>query len=515
MSSTTIRYIGLVALLLITGSADVGAVLRHNEQAVVVSGTPGGRVRAREMPREVGNGQYRMGGFIEWVSEGTRMKFHEKREFKIGEAEIWVRVDLPGGKEAWISGRYLDQTIARDRLVVSSNRINVRNQPSAKSEKIATLKKGDALGRVRKQDNWYLGVLPDGRKRGWVHKDLVRLDALAPEEKAPAPEQETEPEPEKPEVDYRAVAQKALDAGRTEDAIEAYRNALEKEPNNGILHFDLGKLLDKVGKPEQAIPHMRKAIDGRPARPEAEFTLKRLLKEREAGQSEDDPSVASEVEDDEFAEDGEAESTPIYEVLADNAVYILPTALVCAIAFVVVLVVLFRRRGVSTSSPSFRRRKADGGFDDVLKYAVEKRPVIREIEEAEKKLTEMDEALNKRFASFQEKDESGRPRLPPGESAERLIKRVDSLRKTILNQEERSRIYSDLVVLQNEKISALDDEIDALKKLIQLDYRETKTGASGKPAVAQTAVAAVEAVAAAVAAKSRPDAAKASDEKKA
>ena len=502
MSNFYIRCIGL-ALLLISGSADVGAVLLHNEQAVIVSGTPGGRVRAREMPREVGDGQYRMGGFIEWVSEGTLMKFHEKREFKIGEGEIWVRLDLPGGKEAWISGRYLDQTIARDRLVVSSNRINVRNEPSAKSEKIATLKKGDALGRVRKQDNWYLGVLPDGNKRGWVHKDLVKLEALAPEEKAAkAPEQETEPEPEKPEVDYRAVAQQALDAGKTADAIEAYKKALEEEPNNGILHFDLGKLLVKVGKPEQAIPQMRKAIDGRPARPEAEFTLKRLLKEREAAQSEGDPSVASEVEADEFAEDEEPESTPIYEVLADNAVYILPTALVGAIAFVVVLVVLFRRRGVSTSSPSFRRRKADGGFDDVLKYAVEKRPVIREIEEAEKKLTEMDEALNKRFASFQEKDESGRPRLPPGESAERLIKRVDSLRKTILNQEERARIYSDLVVLQNEKIGALDDEIDALKKLIQLDYRETKAGPSGKPAVAQTA-----------AAKSRPDA-KASEEKK-
>ena len=113
----------------------------------------------------------------------------------------------------------------------------------------------------------------------------------------------------------------------------------------------------------------------------------------------------------------------------------------------------------------------------MLKYAVDKRPVIREIEEAEKKLREMDEALTKSFASFQETDEDGRPRLPPGQSAERLLKRVDGLRKTILNQEERARIYSDLVVLQNEKIGAMDDEIDALKKLIQLDYRDTKGGA--------------------------------------
>ena len=118
--------------------------------------------------------------------------------------------------------------------------------------------------------------------------------------------------------------------------------------------------------------------------------------------------------------------------------------------------------------------------------------MIREIEEAEKKLTEMDQALNKRFATFQEKDEEGRQRLPPGESPERLLKRIDSVRKTVLNQEERARVYADLVSLQNEKIAALDDEIEALKKLIQLDYQDPKSGgvkskkAAPRPASRQT-----------------------------
>jgi len=42
----------------------------------------------------------------------------------------------------------------------------------------------------------------------------------------------------------------------------------------------------------------------------------------------------------------------------------------------------------------------------------------------------------------------------------------------IVNQEERAQIYADLVVLQNEKLAALDEEVDALKKLIQIDYQE-------------------------------------------
>ncbi|MEE2752879.1 MAG: SH3 domain-containing protein [Candidatus Latescibacterota bacterium] len=401
------------------------------------------------------------------------MKFLEKRNFG---KETWVRVDLREGKEAWISGRYLDQTIARDQLIVRPANVNIRNRASRNSDKIGLVKKGDILGRVRKQDRWYLAVLPDGKKRGWIREDMVRLEALAPEkapeEKEPA-QAEPAPEQEKPAVDHRAVAQRAVDAGKTDEAIVAYRKALEKEPTNGILHFELGKILDKAGKPEQAIPHLRQAIEGRPARPEAEFTLKRILKDREAvGQA---LVVAGETLENANPVDGESEvGSPVLEVVAENAVYILPAAAIGSMAFIVVLAVLYRRRRIGVSSPSFRRRKADGGFDDVLKYAVEKRPVIRKIEEAEKKLSEMDAALNKRFATFKETDESGRPRLPPGESAERLIKRVDALRQTILNQEERARIYSDLVVLQNEKITALDDEIDALKKLVQLDYRDTR-----------------------------------------
>ena len=464
-----IRLLIWVGVVFLAVYAEAPAALRHLDQAVVVSGTPGGTVRMRTIPVARSGGTWGMGAILGRAKEGQTFKFLEKREF--GNQGIWVCLEREDGTEAWVSGRYLDQTIARDRLVVRPNTVNVRNRASRNSDKIGAVRKGDVLGRVRKQDNWYLAVLPDGEKRGWIREDMVRLEALAPEEQ-PAKVEEA-PEPEKPKVDYRDVAQEAVDAGKTDEAIAAYRKALEEEPNNGVLHFELGKLLDKAGKPEQAIPHLRKAIKGRPARPEAEFTLKKLLAERKQAAAGAAPASEEPLDPE---EDVEADS-PILEILADNAIYILPVTAIGSLAFIAVLGLLYRRRRMSATRPSFRRRKPDGGFDDVLKYAVEKRPVIREIEEAEKKLREMDEALTKRFASFQETDEDGRPRLPPGESAERLLKRVDGLRKTILNQEERARIYSDLVVLQNEKIGAMDDEIDALKKLIQLDYRDTKGGA--------------------------------------
>lgn len=471
------RYGILVVMAVWLCGTDAGAVLRHGDQAVVVTDTPRGTVNVRTIPVERSEGNWGMGALLGRAREGDLLKFLEKKDF--GNQGVWVRVERDDGSEAWISGRYLTQVIARDRLIVEPTTLNVRNRASTRSEKIGSVKKGDVLGRVRKQDNWYLAELPDG-KRGWVHGDMVRLEPLAPEA-PPEPEKEPEPaapEPEPADVDPRQAAQQALDEGRTDDAIAAYQKALEIEPNNGVLHFELGKLLIEAEKPEQAVPHLRKAISGRPARPEAEFTLKKLLEDRTAAAT-PTPTPEAEVED---PLDDVEEGSPIMEMISDNAIYILPVAAVGSLAFIGVLLVLYRRRGIRSSGPSFRRRKADGGFDDVLKYAVEKRPVIREIEEAEKKLSEMDEALAKRFASFQEKDEDGRPRLPPGESAERLLKRVDSLRKTIMNQEERARIYSDLVTLQNEKISALDDEIEALKKLIQLDYREAGKGGGKTPA---------------------------------
>lgn len=474
----------LVALVVLAVPAT--AELRHGDQAVVVTDTPRGTVNVRTIPVERTGGTWGMGAQIGRASEGDLFKFLEKRTF--GNQGVWVRVEREDGSEAWISGRYLTQTIARDRLVVLPTAVNVRSRASTSSRKIGQLKQGDVLGRVRKQDNWYLAVLPDGNTRGWVREDMVRLEPLSPvpAETPPEPAEAPPPEPEKPKVDYRDVAEQAADEGRIDDAIEAYLKALEEAPNDGVLHFEVGKLLDRAGRPGEAIPHLRKAIRGRPARPEAEFTLKKLIDAREQAAAAPHADAEAPV-DDPDEEDVSETGSAILQVLADNAVYILPTAALGSLGFIAILVLLYRRRGFRSTQPSFRRRKPDGGFDDVLKYAVEKRPVIREIEEAEKKLTEMDEALAKRFATFKETDESGRPRLPPGESAERLLKRIDGLRKTILNQEERARVYADLVTLQNEKISALDEEIEALKKLIQLDYRGAgDKGAKPKPQRAET-----------------------------
>tara|TARA_B100001123_G_C15265593_1_gene1008297 strand:- start:41 stop:1531 length:1491 start_codon:yes stop_codon:yes gene_type:complete len=457
------------------------ALLEHGDQVAVVTNTPAGRVRARSIPKENAGGAFVKGTPIGWIPEGTSMKLIERQSF--GNEGEWFHVELPSGEDGWITSRYLTLDIARDKLIVLPTNVNIRNQPSVASPVIGRATKGTVLGMVRERNGWFLANIPNARKRGWIRGDMVRHEPLNPAAKPPpatatekpaeTPPPVAEPEPEKPKVDFAAQAREMAGSGQHKEAAEVFRKAVAEEPMNGPLLFDAAKTFEKAGARQEAIDHYRRAIKGRPSRPEAQFYLDRLLKPTEEAE------VSTELEP---TVEEEAES---FEFVSDYAGYLLPMLAVGTLAFVAVLVVVYRKRRAEPSHPMYRRRQPDGGFDDVLKHAVEKRPVIREIEEAEKKLAEMDEALRKRVDAFGA-SEDGRPTLPPGESAEVLLGKIEGLRKTVLNQEERSRIYADLVYLQNEKITALDEEIDALKKLIKLEYSGGK-GESAPKAVAPKA----------------------------
>jgi cytochrome c-type biogenesis protein CcmH/NrfG len=51
-----------------------------------------------------------------------------------------------------------------------------------------------------------------------------------------------------------------FDAGRYDDAIQAYREALERDPENGNLWTDLGVMYRRSGNPQQALESFDRAI---------------------------------------------------------------------------------------------------------------------------------------------------------------------------------------------------------------------------------------------------------------
>ncbi|WP_461244016.1 N-acetylmuramoyl-L-alanine amidase [Secundilactobacillus muriivasis] len=69
-------------------------------------------------------------------------------------------------------GITLFQTVRKDRLTAPIDNINVRTGPNINYQKKATLKKGQAVYIVKKQDNWYK-IRYDDHHFGWVASWLI------------------------------------------------------------------------------------------------------------------------------------------------------------------------------------------------------------------------------------------------------------------------------------------------------------------------------------------------------
>ena len=443
----------LVAALLLPGVAQ--GQLRQGDPIVTVVNHDAPNVRSA--PRVSSE------TLIGTVARGTQLK-------RIGREGRWHQVVLLDGRSAWLHERYAEEGTARDLLEVRPANVNVRRNPSTRSEVTGTVRRGEMLRLVQKRANWYQAILANGRK-GWIREDMVVLRPLVPKEAAPEPPPEPSPPPRAPAPPVDPY-QKGLDLvaeKRFDEATELFEKALEADPADGAAHFELAKLQRERGNEREALDHFRKALRGKRRRPEAQLYIEAILRSEE-----DSVTVAEAGADTAGVQEGAA----WLDTVLASATYLLPAIALGSLVFLIVLGVIYRRRRSSrVERPVYKRRKADGGFESVLKYAVEKRPLQRKIEEAEQKRAEMDEALQRRFDAFGEELEGGRPKLPTIESTETLMKRVEGLRQTILNQEERAQIYADMVVLQNEKIAALDEEIQALKSLIQLDYRDRRKDA--------------------------------------
>lgn len=454
------KSFGLVLLFFCLMTQAVFAQLRHGDPAIRVVNTD--EVNVRTQPRTGPN------TFVTKVKRGTMLK-------RLGERAGWYQILLPDGREAWIFGRYAEEVEARDLLEVTKATVNVRSSPTTASRRVDTVKQGDMLSLERERNGWFYAILADG-KRGWVREDMVRRHPLSPPEvptqTAPPAEEEKAPEPPKPKpIDYYKQAKDLAEDGNSSEAIEAFQKALEGKPDDANIHFDLAKTYKNADQLDDALTHFRRArqLGGRD---EAKFYIEDILKARAAKADETPEAVVEgDVDEGEGVEEGEP-----FDV-ASIMVFV-PWAAVGSVIFagVLGLVIWRRRKALQPDQPTVRRRNQDAGFDSVLKYAVEKRPLFRAIEEAERKRSELDETLQQRLAAFGGNES---PRLPSGESSDALLKKIEDLRQVIVNQEERAQIYADLIVLQNEKLAALDEEVDALKKLIQIDYQE---GAAKKKA---------------------------------
>ena len=160
----------LLMVLCISGLLTQAALaqLRHGDPAIRVIGTD--EVNVRTEPRTAPN------TLIMKIKRGSLMKRLDKRGG-------WYQVLLPNGQEAWMSGRYAEEVVARDLLEVIKPVVNVRSSASTASRQVDTAKQGDMLSMLRELNGWFQVVLPNGTSRGWVRNDMVIRHPLSPPEK--------------------------------------------------------------------------------------------------------------------------------------------------------------------------------------------------------------------------------------------------------------------------------------------------------------------------------------------
>jgi len=431
-----------------------GAQIRHGDRIVTVVNHAAPNVRTEPLisPETL----------LGKVARGTQMKLQAKEG-------AWYRVTHPSGRTAYLFEDYGEPGIARDLVEITVANARIRESASTAARQVDLASRGTLLPLMWKQSDWFRVKLASGRD-GWVRNDLAVLRPLSPPEPESAADEAIEETEPAEKIDHYVQGRAFLNDGDIEQAISSFRQAVAEDPDRSDAHFELALLLKNTGKAEESIEHFRAAGNGLRPRPEARFYLEELLV------TADDSSGSEPAE-------APAKDEPRWiDRLPDGSTLLLPALAVGSLLFLAAMGFVYRRRRTNASGkPMYRRKKSEAGFDSVLKYAVEKRPLLRAVEEAERKRAEMDLALKQQLEAFQKETNSGTPRLPGLESTEKLLKRVEDLRQTILNQDERVKVYAELVVLQNEKLEALDEEIESLKKLIRLDYADTASRAKKTP----------------------------------
>lgn len=85
--------------------------------------------------------------------------------------------------------------------------------------------------------------------------------------------------------------------GVTDEAINSYRDALERDPDSAGAHYGLGFLLANRGRAEEAERHLRAFLDGAPSEREAARHVRHAREKLEELRGGDGPAEAKEEED--------------------------------------------------------------------------------------------------------------------------------------------------------------------------------------------------------------------------
>ncbi|MBT4101508.1 MAG: SH3 domain-containing protein [Gemmatimonadetes bacterium] len=412
----------------------------------------------------------------------------------------WLRIQLSDGTQGWIHGQ-----LVLPRFLISGQGVRLREGPSTARTSVTMLFRGQQVDRVgAEQDGWSQIRIADGRT-GWLAtrflKPKTTADSAVPAQAEPdvdaEPLLETPlPEPDPMEETTALVQRNPYAEGLQREAggdhlgaLQAFEEVLTGDAENVNALFHAAKAHRQLGEHDAALTKLYTALrvsGGRrdiyltlgevyrlQARPDSAAKYQALFRgetwppplPRTQGAIGEVTQAPSQVVggDDAAMEEEEAAGNPLdgpWVLIGLAGVGLLALA---GVTWWVVNTSQKRPQTPASKSsppkPGPPEKAAGGKFSQVWEEQVDEagqgRATTEEEESLDRQIDEKWSELRQGAGSFADGGEET--------EVDGILDQVDGLRQTLDGQDDRNRLYADIVRLQNMKIEAMTEEIRRLR----------------------------------------------------
>jgi choline-sulfatase len=179
--------------------------------------------------------------------------------------------------ESWRSGKYLYVRAPTPELYDLSADPNATHNLAQNSKAVLDT----MAGQVAAFDSHFAGSTAQGAT-GLTSSEMQKLASLGyvglqKSATATAGPSGTDPKDVISDANKALSAWRALEEGKRDNAIAAFRQVLSAEPGSYLVHFGLGKALAQEQQTKEAIEHLRRAIELRPDSAPAQYEMGLVL----------------------------------------------------------------------------------------------------------------------------------------------------------------------------------------------------------------------------------------------
>ena len=390
-----------------------------------------------------------------------------KRVERVAQKDEWNQIRLPDGRLGWLHGN-----LVREIWTVTGERVRVRTAGSTEAPTTAIVDQGSELALIGRAGRWLEVEMLSG-ERGWIWKELVKpleligsndeearkneaqIVAVAPEDTVVQDDEVTvsNPLPEGSILNPYAEGLQRVGDGDYAGALMAFEQVLADDPGHirSLLHA--ARAHRELGQYDAGIEKLyRAAGQGEGHRELAKMYGAFGVPDSAAKYNALARGVVWNQLVDEDVEQTQKEGTEvwIWSVLSGVAAF-----LCLGLIFLFVRSLRRKKQGIVAETPrsKFARAVEKARPQEMSKGGGEEKALERQIEEKRS-------ALRASIAAFAPQSEQADENV----FMDGLLGQVDMFRQALEAQDERAKMYAELVRLQTHKIEILEQELQLLRR---------------------------------------------------